>query len=92
MSKCLTCRKEDAVYTPWERFRRFFFHMFSEDIQDLGGEQFTKGFGRGYEAGFQHARDFVLKYQQLYDKLAGLSTPEVVPPTPGDDSSKPSDR
>lgn len=82
MGKCTTCRKADETYTRWERFRRFFFYFFTEDIQDLAGDQFTKGFGRGYEAGWQHADEFKQKYLQLYDRHVGLQTVDVVPETP----------
>ena len=88
MGKCTVCRKADELYTPWERFRRFFFHLFNEDIQDLSGDQFTKGFGRGYEAGFKHAQDFEAKYQELYEKIsAGSLTQAPINPQETSDGS-----
>lgn len=57
MSKCQTCRKNDAeLLTWWERARNWKFIrlnsiFFTQDFQDLKSEMYTKGFADGMERG-----------------------------------------
>lgn len=63
MPKCQECRvNEVAHYTRWERMRRWFFRKFTDDIQDLKDDCYTRGFGEGYKSGFTHGESFLKTY------------------------------
>lgn len=56
--KCSICKKESKeLQSTGDRIRLFFFHFFHEDIIDLSSDQFTKGFGEGYIAGYAKATE-----------------------------------
>jgi hypothetical protein len=62
MSKCIDCRKNEALDTRWERIRHwFFFKMFPRDIISFSQEKFTQGFADGYKTGFEHAQPTIKK-------------------------------
>jgi hypothetical protein len=76
MPKCQECRvNEVAHYTRWERVRRWFFRHFTDDIQDLKDDCYTRGFGEGYEKGFIHRNDI----EQTYANLEAEDVPEDGP-------------
>lgn len=55
--RCAICKKE-ADQSTWDKIRLWILHhVFSEDIQDLIEDKFTKGFGEGYLTGFKHVVD-----------------------------------
>lgn len=55
MAKCSDCRKNDALDSDWERFKRWLFYkLFPKQIVDLSQERFTQGFSDGYVRGFDH--------------------------------------
>lgn len=62
MSKCSTCRKNDAeLLTWWERARNWKFIrlnsiFFTQDFQDLKNEMYTKGMADGIERGTELER------------------------------------
>ena len=66
--KCRDCRREyKELRTAWDRVRLFFFGLFTEDIADIKEDYFTKGYGEGYSAGFDKAKqaqvDVIKKYK-----------------------------
>ncbi len=68
MARCIDCKKEmNEQNTLWDTFRLFLFRFFHNDILDLKEEQYTKGYGEGYHAGFEQAKkaqiDVITKYK-----------------------------
>lgn len=71
--KCIICKKEaDQLQTTWDKIRLFFFHFFHEDIIDLSSDQYTKGFGEGYAAGYKQAM------HQKFDSIQSVGTLEDI--------------
>lgn len=83
MAICTECRINETHYTRYERIRRWFFHLFSEDIQDLRDETYTRGFGEGYEKGFTH-----LKQAYAESQRPGLAAGDDLDLTPLEETDK----
>lgn len=54
MPKCQNCRNGEGTTTWWEQTRYWLmFRLFPQDVDNLSGEKYTRGFGVGYRQGFQ---------------------------------------
>jgi hypothetical protein len=70
MSKCIACRKDEAVNTRWERFRfKLMQYLFAEDVAALTQEKFTQGFGEGRRVGYKQCMNQSLTEQEAYQEL-----------------------
>lgn len=68
MSRCIDCKKEiHEFHSVWDRFRLFLFHFFHNDILDVKEEQYTKGYGEGYSAGFAQANKAQIETIKKYN-------------------------
>lgn len=72
MAKCTACRKEDAIYTWWEKKRyRLMFKLFSEDVANLVQEKYTQGFGDGMKKGYFMCMNQAKTQEEVYKEMSG---------------------
>ena len=71
--RCSDCRKNEAINTPWERFRSWLaWHIFPTDLKDEKANSFTQGFSDGYKMGAEHQKEKALEFAQLVDNSKPL--------------------
>lgn len=59
--RCRDCRKKsEQIDSRWDRIRLWFFNIFTDDITDLSSDKFTQGYGEGYKAGFDRAKEVAI--------------------------------
>ena len=58
MSKCISCRRNEAVFTRWERIRGWLFvRLFPEDYKDCQTNARLEGWAEGYKKGREMERE-----------------------------------
>lgn len=57
---CTSCHKLNTEpLTYWQRFRKWCFEWFVEDVKDLRDDRYTQGFGEGYKNGFEQGKKLI---------------------------------